>query len=100
MQPAEINLEVIPFIMTIGSQKLKGVINPNESFLLDGESWKDLTEYRDVIINTIWEQYNKEVAELLEFDIPKDSFQIDNFPIKAYGHGTYSESAARSCESD
>ena len=51
-------------------------------------------------INTIWEQYNKEVAELLGFDIPKDSCQIDNFPIKAYGHGTYSESAARSGESD
>ncbi len=100
MQPAEINLEVIPFIMTIGSQKLKGVINPNESFLFDGESWKDLTEYRDVTVNIIWEQNNKEVAELLGFDIPKDSFQIDNFPIKAYGHGTYSESAARSGESD
>ena len=93
--------ETIPFTMATGSgQKLKGVINPNESFLLDGESWKDLTEYRDVIINTIWEQYNKEVAELLGFDIPKDACQLDNFPIKAYGHGTYSESAARSGESD
>ena len=93
--------EAIPFTMaTGGGQKLKGVINPNESFLLDGESWKDLTEYRDVIINTIWEQYNKEVAELLGFDIPKDSCQIDNFPIKAYGHGTCSESAARSGEAD
>ena len=93
--------ETIPFTMATGDgQKLKGVINPNESFLLDGESWKDLTEYRDVIINTIWEQYNKEVAELLGFDIPKDACQLDNFPIKAYGHGTYSESAARSGESD
>ena len=37
---------------------------------------------------------------MLGFDIPKDSYQIDNFPIKAYGHGNYSESAARSGESD
>lgn len=55
--------------MATGGQKLKGVINANESFLFDGESWKDFMEYRDVI-------------------------------IKAYGHGNYSESAARSGESD
>ena len=96
----KIHKEAIPFIMATGGQKLKGVINTNESFLFDGESWKDLTEYRDVLINTIWEQNNKEVAELLGFDIPKASFQIDNFPIKAYGHGTYSESAARSGKSN
>ena len=96
----KIHKEAIPFTMATGGQKLKGVINPNESFLFDGESWKDLTEYRDVLINTIWEQNNKEVAELLGFDIPKASFQIDNFPIKAYGHGTYSESAAQSGKSN
>ena len=83
---SDVYKELIPLGVGVAPLKIKGVINPGESFISDGEEWVDINTLRDHISDAIWGPNEAGMQMAFGESITKDSFQIDNFPIKAFGH--------------
>ncbi len=83
---SDVYKELIPLGVGVAPLKIKGVINPGESFISNGEGWVDISTLRESIIGTLWGSNEDGMKMTFGESFTKDSFQIDNFPIKAFGH--------------
>lgn len=80
--------EVFPYSTEFfDGMTVRGVINKGESFLFSDGKWSDMTEIKDSLIETAFtqcaEEYgSKKTSNNLKID-SKDTFTVDNYPIKA-----------------
>lgn len=66
---------------------VKGIVNRGESYLYHDGKWTDMSEMKDSLIEKAYRQLNeklgsKETFTSISLD-SKDTFTIDNYPIKA-----------------
>ena len=66
---------------------VKGIVNRGESYLYHDGKWTDISEMKDSLIEKAYRQLNeklgsKETFTAISLD-SKDTFTIDNYPIKA-----------------
>ena len=84
--------EVFPYSTEFfRNMTVRGVVNEGESFLYSDGKWSDMTASKDSLIDRAFEQGAKEINSMrliegmgieLHTD-SKDSFTVDNYPIKA-----------------
>ena len=84
--------EVFPYSTDFfRNMTVRGVVNEGESFLYSDGKWSDMTASKDSLIDRAFEQGAKEINSMrliegmgieLHTD-SKDSFTVDNYPIKA-----------------
>ena len=91
MKRGETYTEVFPYGTEINWEMIKGlkmtgIINPGESFLYTDGKWSDMSERKDSLIDSAYQQCAQVVASdkaIPQLELNKKDFTIDNYPIKA-----------------
>ena len=91
MKRGETYTEVFPYGTEINWEMIKGlkmtgIINPSESFLYTDGKWSDMSERKDSLIGSAYQQCAQVVASdkaIPQLELNKMDFTIDNYPIKA-----------------
>ena len=81
-------LEVFPYSTPFSDgMKVNSVINKGESFVYTNGKWTDMTEKRQSLTDTAFLQCVKDYKNinntLPKIELDKNTFKIDNYPIKA-----------------
>ncbi len=66
--------------------RVTGIINPGESFLYTDGKWSDMSERKESLMDTAYQQCAQVVASdkaIPQFELNKRDFTVDNYPIKA-----------------
>lgn len=66
---------------------VRGIINPGESYRYSGGRWQDLSDIKNSLIDRAFRQGAEELSKKITFTkislTDKETFTVDNYPIKA-----------------
>lgn len=79
--------EVFPYSTEFSGIKVRGIVNKGESYLYKDGKWTDMSEMKDSLIERAYKQLKgklgtKDTFTPISLD-SKDTFTVDNYPIKA-----------------
>ena len=80
--------EVFPYSTEFSNGlTVRGIINEGESYLYRDGAWSDMSTMKDSLIERAYKQLNEEIGSRKNFTpiklSSKDTFTVDNYPIKA-----------------
>lgn len=80
--------DVLPYSTAFAAEmSVKGIINKGESYFYSDGKWSDMSDLKDDLIETAFKQGVEEIGSMkLMYEVKldsKDTFTIDNYPIKA-----------------